>query len=148
MIPNTYFDEMYRAGCEWQKRHREYEEARKQIIETKGWDSPELKKMQEEPCPISQGAGKTLRAYRYSQGEELLLDTFLWDRERADFIDALRKAGVETFITVDHSTGLLEDIHGFIDLGCTLDGPCKITQKADLWGGEEEETLLGLRFCA
>ena len=146
MTPNTYFDEMYRTGCEWQKRHRGYEERRKQIIETHGWDSPEMESLKEEPCPISQGAGKALRAYRYSQGEEMLLDTFLWDRERADFIDALRKAGIQTFVTVDHSTGLMEDIHGFIDLGCTLDGPCKITQKVDRWGEPTTEELLGLRF--
>lgn len=146
MKPNAYFDGMYRTGCEWQKRHKEYEEARKQIIETKGWDSPELETLKDEPCPISQGEGKALRAYRFSKGEELMLDTFLWDRERADFIEALRKAGLETFVTVDHSTGLMEDIHGFIDLGCTMHGPCKITQQVDRWGGEEEEKLLGLRF--
>lgn len=146
MKPNASFDGMYRTGCEWQKRHRAYEKRRQKIIETDGWDSPEIETLKEEPCPISQGAGKALRAYRFTQGEEMLLDTFLWDRERADFIDALRKAGIKTFITVDHSTGLMEDIHGFIDLGCTLEGACKITQKVDRWGGEEEETLRGLRF--
>ena len=150
MKSNAFFDEMYRIGCEWNKAHKAHEVLKEQIIATKGWDSPELEAwyVEEEQMkfPFTSGANKAFRAWKYSTGDEVVMEDFTWATERHDFIDALRKAGMKTFVTVNCSTGLMEDIHGFIAEGCKMDGPCKITRMADRWGGEEEETLLGIRF--
>ena len=74
------------------------------------------------------------------------MEDFCWDRERYDFIDTLRKAGIRSFVTVNNSTGLMEDIHGYIAEGCTLEGPCTIIKKDNRFGEETEESIQGLRF--
>ena len=95
---------------------------------------------------IPQGAMKAYRAWRYSQGDEVVMEDFCWTAERHDFIDTLRKAGLQSFVTVNNSTGLMEDIHGYIAEGCTLDGPCTIIKKDNRWGEETQETIQELRF--
>jgi hypothetical protein len=150
MRGNAFFEEMYRIGCEWSKAHKAHEELKEQIIATKGWDSPELKAWYAEEeqmkFPFSSGANKAFRAWRYTEGEEVIMDDFCWDRERHDFIDALRQAGIRSFVVTNQSTGLMEDIHGYIAEGCRLEGPCTIIKKDSRWGEETEETIQGLRF--
>ena len=150
MRGNAFFDEMYRIGCEWNKAHKAHEELKEQIIATKGWDSDELKAWYAEEeqmkFPFSSGANKAFRAWKYSTGDEVVMEDFTWSSERHDFIDALRKAGMKTFVTVNRSTGLMEDLHGFVAEGCTLLGFCTITKTDDRWGEQTEETLLGIRF--
>ena len=151
MTGNEFFDEMYRIGCEWSKAHKAHEELKEQIVATKGWDSPELKAWYDEEeqmkFPFSSGANKAFRAWKYSTGDEVVMEDFTWAAERHDFIDALRKAGMKTFVTVNCSTGLMEDLHGFAAEGCTLLGLCTITKKADRWGKETEEQIQGVRFA-
>lgn len=53
---------------------------------------------------------------------------------------------MKTFVTVNQSTGLMEDIHGYIAEGCTLGGPCTIIKKDNRFGEETEESIQGLRF--
>ena len=65
---NTYFENLYKLGCEWEAA-REERRARKQtIIDTYGWDSEELKAWYEEEekmkFPFSSGANKAYRAWR------------------------------------------------------------------------------------
>ena len=150
MKNNTYFDEMYRIGHEWSKKHDAHEKLKEEIIATKGWDSEELKAWYEEEkkmkFPFSSGANKAYRAWRYSQGDEVVMEDFCWTAERHDFIDTLRKAGLQSFVTVNNSTGLMEDIHGYIAEGCTLEGPCTIVKKDNRFGEEIQETIQGLRF--
>ena len=150
MKNNTYFDEMYRIGHEWSEKHVAHEKLKEEIIKTRGWDSPELKAWYAEEekmkFPFSNGANKAYRAWRYSQDDEVIMEDFCWDAERHDFIDTLRKAGMKTFVTVNQSTGLMEDIHGYIAEGCALEGPCTIIKKDNRFGEEAEETIQGLRF--
>ncbi len=150
MRGNAFFEEMYRIGCEWSKAHKAHEELKEQIIATKGWDSPELKAWYAEEeqmkFPFSSGANKAFRAWRYTEGEEVIMDDFCWDRERHDFIDALRQAGIQSFVASNQSTGLMEDIHGYIAEGCRMEGPCTIIKKDNKFGEETEETIQGLRF--
>jgi len=151
MKPNAFFDEMYHIGREWSLKHREHEKLKEEIIATKGWDSEELEAWYAEEeqmkFPFSNGANKAYRAWKYSQGDEVVMEDFTWERERHDFIDALRKAGMKTFVTTNQSTGLMEDIHGFIAEGCTMLGTCIITKKKDRWGEETEEQIQGIRFA-
>ena len=151
MKNNAFFDEMYRIGHEWSLANRAHEQLKEQIIREKGWDSDELKAWYAEEeqmkFPFSSGANKAHRAWHYSEGDEVVMDDFCWDRERHDFIDALRQAGIRSFVVTNQSTGLMEDIHGYIAEGCRMEGPCTIIKKDNRWGEETEETIQGLRFC-
>ena len=75
-----------------------------------------------------------------------LMDDFTWDRDRHDFIDTLRKAGIQTLVVTNQSTGLMEDLHGYAAEGCTMLGLCTITKKDTRWGEEKEEQIMGIRF--
>ena len=151
MKNNAYFDEMYRIGCEWSKQSEAHKARKEEIIEKYGWDSDELKAWYAEEerdfqYPISSGACKAYRAWRYSEGDEVIFEDSCWEREFHDFIDTLRKAGIKTFVTTNQSTGLMEDLHGFAAEGCKMEGLCTITKKSNRWGEETEEQILGIRF--
>ena len=49
-------------------------------------------------------------------------------------------------MVTNQSTGLMEDIHGYIAEGCQMEGPCTIIKKDNKFGEETEETIQGLRF--
>ena len=151
MKQNAFFDEMYRIGHEWSEKHAAHQKLKEEIIATRGWDSPELEawyaEEEEMKFHFSSGANKAYRAWRYSQGEEVVMEDFCWTAERHDFIDTLRKAGMKTFVTTNQSTGLMEDIHGYIAEGCTMLGICTITRKKESWGETTEETIQGIRFA-
>ena len=150
---NAVFMEMYRMGHEWEKA-REARRARKQeIIDTLGWDSEELKAWYAEDeaakFPISQGANKAYRAWASSVGrqeDEIEMDDFLWEREVADFVDTLRKAGFTTFVYTNQSTAVMENLHQFVAEGCKLEGFCTITRRESRWGDEEPVEVMGVRF--
>ena len=150
MKNNAYFEELDRAGREWTKAHEAHKKLKQQIIDSKGWDSEELKAWYAEEeqmqFPYSQGACKAYRAWKYSTGDEVLFDDYVWDKEAHDFIDAFRKAGIETFVIVNQSTALMENLHWFAAEGCEMLGLCTITKKENHWGGETEEQVMGIRF--
>ena len=148
---NAYFEELNRIAHEFEKRHDAHKKLKQEIIDTKGWDSEELKTWYDEEendfqYPISAGACKAFRAWRYSETDEVIMDDFTWDRERRDFIDTLRKAGIQTLVVTNQSTGLMEDLHGYAAEGCEMLGLCTITKKSDRWGEETEEQVMGIRF--
>jgi hypothetical protein len=74
---------------------------------------------------------------------EVVMDDFTWDNERQEFLDALRKAGVRTMIVTNRSTALMEDIHGYVALGCEMLGLCKAKMRG-VWSNEEP--VIGIRF--
>ena len=87
MKNNAYFDEMYRIGCEWSKRNEAHKARKEEIIEKYGWESDELKAWYAEEerdfqYPISSGACKAYRAWRYSDGDEVIFEDSCWERER------------------------------------------------------------------
>ena len=150
MKNNTYFDELNRNACAWEQKHEAHNALKQQIIEEKGWDSEELKTWYEEEermqFPYSQGACKAYRAWKYSTTDEVLFDDYVWDKEAHDFIDAFRKAGIETFVVTNQSTALMETLHWFAAEGCTMLGLCTVTKKENRWGVEKEEQIMGIRF--
>ena len=148
---NTYFAELEQTAREFETRHEAHKKLKQQIIDTQGWDSEELKAWYQEEeeqfqYPISAGACKAYRAWRYSETDEVIMDDFTWDRERHDFIDTLRKAGIQTLVVTNRSAGLMEDLHGYAAEGCTMLGLCTITKKDTRWGEEKEEQIMGIRF--
>ena len=148
---NAYFAELDRIARDFEQRHEAHKKLKQQIIDTRGWDSEELKAWYAEEendfqYPISQGACKAYRAWEYSTTDEVLFDDFVWEREAHDFIDTFRKAGIETFVVTNQSTALMENLHWFAAEGCTMLGLCTITKKENRWGQETEEQIMGIRF--
>ena len=150
---NSYLEEMKRIGYAWEEARVERKNRKQQIIETLGWDSEELKAWYEEDkvaaFPFPQGASKAYRAWAGSisrKEDEVEMDDFLWEKEVHDFIDTLRKAGIQTFVYTNQSTAVMENLHAFAAEGCTMDGLCTITRHEDRWGDEEPTEIMGIRF--
>ena len=106
MKTNTYFEELDRIARDFEQKHEAHKALKQGIIDEKGWDSEELKawyKEEEETFqyPISAGACKAYRAWRYSDTDEVIMDDFTWERERHDFIDTLRKAGIQILVVTN-----------------------------------------------
>ena len=145
MKPNTYLEAMEHSLKEWSTRRDAHDARKQQIINEHGWGSPEFEAWQEqrEPCPYPAGACKALIAWKDSLGDELLLRDFLWEGEAQDFVETLRKAGLEQFVITTRSSALMENLHWFAEQGCRIDSLCKVT-RVDRWG--DEETLMGIRM--
>ena len=147
---NAYFENLKKIGHDWEAARAERQARKQPIIDTYGWESEELKAWYDEKnkmvYPVAAGACKAYRAWRYSETDEVIMDDFTWERERHDFIDTLRKAGIETLVVTNQSTGLMEDLHGYAAEGCTMLGLCTITKKSRRFGEETEEQIMGIRF--
>ena len=150
---NTYFENLKRLGHEYEEARVERQQRKKQIIDTLGWDSLELKAWYEEDAaakfPFEQGACKAYRAWASSisrKEDELEMDDFLWDKEVADFVSTLRSAGIGTFVYTNQSTAVMENLHAFVAQGCTMIGLCTITRHETRWGDEEPTEIMGIRF--
>ena len=61
-------------------------------------------------------------------------------------LDTLRKAGIESLVVTNQSTGLMRNLHDFAAEGCTMLGLCTITKKDNRWGEETEDQIMGIRF--
>ena len=97
---NTYFENLKRIGHEYEAARIERQARKQQIIDTRGWDSDELRAWYAEDqaakFPFEQGACKAYRAWASSisrKEAELEMDDFLWEKEVRDFVEALRSAG-------------------------------------------------------
>ena len=150
---NAYFENLKRLGHDYEAARVERQLRKQQIIDTLGWESDELKAWYEEDAaakfPFEQGACKAYRAWAQSlsrKEDELEMDDFLWDKEVADFIEALRSAGIETFVYTNQSTAVMENLHAFAAQGCTMMGLCTITRQETRWGDEEPTEVMGIRF--
>ena len=150
---NTYFENLKRIGHDWEAARVERKARKQQIIDTLGWDSDELKAWYEEDAaakfPFESGVSKAYWAWAQSlsrKEDELEMDDFLWDKEVADFIEALRSAGIETFVYTNQSTAVMENLHAFAEQGCTMTGLCTITRQESRWGDEEPYEVQGIRF--
>ena len=99
---NTYFENLKRIGHEYEAARIERQARKQQIIDTRGWDSDELRAWYAEDqaakFPFEQGACKAYRAWASSisrKEAELEMDDFLWEKEVRDFVEALRSAGLD-----------------------------------------------------
>ena len=95
---NTYFENLKRIGHEYEAARIERQARKQQIIDTRGWDSDELRAWYAEDqaakFPFEQGACKAYRAWASSisrKEAELEMDDFLWEKEVRDFVAAARR---------------------------------------------------------
>lgn len=151
---NTYFEELEKIGHDFEEKRTAHEAKKQQIIDTFGWDSDELKAWYAEKnemiYPISTGTIKAYRAWENSvrrNQDEVEMTDFCWEREVADFLNALREAGVETFVYTNQSTAVMENLHAFAEHGCTMLGLCIITRRENRWGTEDDDQIQGIRFA-
>ena len=147
------FEEMKAACCAWEEAKQERRARKQQIIDTLGWDSPELKAWYEEDqntaYPYTSGQVKAMRAFADSLKREdgiVEMSDSCWESEWHDFVTTLRDLGAERMIVTNQSTGLMDDLYGYAAEGCTMTGLQTITKLVDRWGGEEEETIKGIGF--
>ena len=150
---NTYFENLKRIGHEYEAARVERQARKQQIIDTRGWDSDELRagyaEDQAAKFPFEQGACKAYRAWASSisrQEDELEMDDFLWEQDVKAFVEALRSAGIESFVYTNQSTAVMENLHALAAAGCTMVGLCTITRQETRWGDEEPTEILGIRF--
>ena len=150
---NAYFLNLKRLGHEYEEARAERKARKQRIIDTLGWESEELKAWYEEDAtarfPFTQGACKAYRAWASSlsrQEDELEMDDFLWEKEVHDFVEALRGAGIGSFVYTNQSTAVMENLHAFAAEGCAMTGLCTITRHENRWGDEEPAEVMGIRF--
>ncbi len=150
---NTYFENMKKIGHDWEAARVERKARKQEIIDTCGWDSEELRAWYEEDAaakfPFEAGTTKAYRAWAQSirrQEDEVEMDDFLWETEVQDFVDALRAAGIRTFVYTNTSTAVMENLHQLAAAGCTMQGLCTITRRENRWGDEEPYEVQGIRF--
>lgn len=151
--PTAFFENIEKVCYDHAAKVRAHDEKKQAIIDTFGWDSPEMKDwyMYKETLqnPFSSGVMKAYRAWKdmiCRNEEELVLGDFLWDREVADFVNALRLAGIVTFIYTNRGTSVMDNLHDLADNGCQMVGLCTISRIENRWGEEEEELVPGIRF--
>ena len=150
---NAYFENLKRIGHEYEAARVERQARKQDIIDSYGWDSDELKAWYEEDAaakfPFESGTTKAYRAWAQSlsrKEDELELDDFLWEKEVRDFIEALRSAGIASFVYTNQSTAVMENLHQLAAAGCTMQGLCTITRQESRWGNEEPTEVMGIRF--
>ena len=152
---NAYFDEMYRVSEKHSNVVKAHNAKKESIYEQFGYDSKEVRewfyeKKRLEKYPYPSGAYKAYHAFNYSirvGNDELEMSDFVWENEASDFIDTLRKAGIRTFVVTNRSTELMENMHWFVENGCTLIGLTKIIRtESHSFYDEDEVEVLGVRF--
>ena len=150
MKNNAYFDELDRAGQEWTEKRNAHRQLKTEIVKKYGWSSDELKAWYAEhenmEFSYSQGACKAYRAWKSSTTDELEMSDYLWETEYQDFVDALRQAGIHSFVVTDHSTALMPMLHGLAAAGCRMEGLCTLTKTVEKWSEPLEEQVQGIRF--
>ena len=150
---NAYFLNLKRLGHEYEAARAERKARKQRIVDTLGWESEELKAWYEEDAaaqfPFTQGACKAYRAWVSSlsrQEDELEMDDFLWEKEVHDFVEALRGAGIGSFVYTNQSTAVMENLHACAAEGCAMTGLCTVIRRENRWGDEEPAEVMGIRF--
>ena len=151
-LKNNYcFNVMKRTSEMYEKMISAHEDKKESIIETYGWDSPEIhewyKKYDEikKNFPFAYGQCKAYRAWCSSvkyNCEIFVLDDFLWDDEVDDFIQTLKEAGIKEFAYMNSSTAVMNNIHGFINGGYDFAGLYEIQNKNKY----VDDVVKGIRF--
>lgn len=102
------------------------------------------KMLKEAEPDMSNGEGKAFRAWRNTISKKadatiLEMSDFLWENEVAGFVLALRTAEIDRFYYTNHSTAVMENLHGFAAAGCKIGRMVTVEERGFM--GRIEETL-------
>lgn len=154
MEKNTFFEEMRNKAIAWNEAHTEREKERNALKAADDWDGVKAwdeKEKAKHPYPLKQGAVRALTAYDRSLrngADAFEIDDLPWDKDLANFVDTLRKAGITAAVITDQSTALMDGIYGLTALGCTMSGLKKVTRENDhRFGSKEPEVKDGIEFA-
>ena len=152
MKNNEVYETMRKVCWEWEDRKKEMEKAKNEAVEEFGWDSKEYKtardnlKEFEETFPYTRGqmnAHWAMAEMLRKDENELVMSESCFDCSRAEFVDQLRAYGLTEFVCTNHSTALMDDIHGYVEAGCKIIELCEIKRGDVPW----EEVVKGIRFA-
>lgn len=101
------------------------------------------KMLKEAEPDMSNGEGKAFRAWRNTISKKadatiLEMSDFLWENEVAGFVLALRTAEIDRFYYTNHSTAVMENLHGFAAAGCKIGRMIKVEGKGFMGKVTEE----------
>ena len=151
----AYFEDMNAIANKYWNYRNEFEATKDKIYEEYGYDSDEMKqyyvKAKEIASnnPYTPGEYKALRMYNESinNGYNELISNDriggLWYDEIEDFTNCLKAAGVKSFVYIDDSTALMDNIHGFSENGFVFDSLYTREEKQFL---NHVTTYRGIRF--
>lgn len=148
---NYCFNVMKRTSEMYEKIISTHEDKKESIIETYGWNSPEMGEWYRKYDEIKKnflfkgGQRKAYRAWCSSvrwNHEIFVLDEFLWDNEVDDFIQTLKEAEIKEFAYMNSSTAVMDNIHGFINGGYDFAGLYEIQNKNKY----TDDVVKGIRF--
>lgn len=151
MRNNTYFQAMHQTATEYEQARTAHEVAKKSIQQSgdqaamDAWY--ERKAAFKSSFPLGQRNAYT--AWFNTAANEsstFEVDDLPWPKDIHDFVETLRAAGITEFAVTDHSSGLMEGLHGLATEGCTIQGLCKVTRSEARWGGEGTTEYDGILF--
>lgn len=150
---DAYFKNMERIEREYYAAKEAREAEKKQILETKGWDSEELSAWNEREKqftpPYTMGQISAFSAWensKRSKSGELECDTLPFEKDIRDFSDTLKEAGYKTLVITDQSTALMQSLHALGALGWKIDGLCSVTRAENYSMRAETREVQGLRL--
>lgn len=155
MEKNKYFESMKDICEKYWSEVEKYKNEKTELVEQYGYDCPKLdeiyKKLKElkSENPYSRGEGKAMRAYSNSLIlglNDVVFSDSLWDDEIKDFVDSMKRAGVETFVYVDDSSAVMGNIHGIVKNGYGFGGLYEEFIPYSYGDREAKRLVFGIRF--
>ena len=149
MKANKYFEELRgKADCYYETL-KNLKDRKNEICSKNNWEGPEVDKAfadieaYEKHCPLTRVTSVALRAWMYSDSDELELNDFLWENEGKEFIDCLKSAGIHSFVYTNQSTAVMDNICQFVNAGAKMIGVVMIEKKSIF---DHIDTIPGIRF--
>ena len=100
-MKNTYFENMYKAGCDYQAKKSEVEKKRSALYDEEKYEEGSALMndfLEKNPFPFSDGAMKAFRAYQemnYHGADAFEVEDLPWPKDMADFVEALKAAAAK-----------------------------------------------------
>lgn len=133
---NEYLKSLREKEHAYHARKKELNEKLCSLYEEYGQNSKEFEACKKEidmlgECPVSKGARAACRAEELSEQRECSefeVENFIEPENVHDFVETMRKAGIESFVYTNESKWTLGNVCAFVKEGCRIDGTCTLTQ--------------------
>lgn len=153
---NEYLKSLREKERAYYARKKELNDRLCLLFEERGKDDKEFVACKEKldalgDCPVSKGAKAVCRAEELSvqrECSEFEVENFIEPENVHDFVETMRKAGIESFVYTNESIWTMGNICAFVKEGCEIDNACTLTQH-NRYGrpfGKETLALDGIRI--